>query len=165
MTEKALRLGTRRSKLAMAQSGQVAKAVSQVTGRPVELVEITTYGDVSREHLALRYKLWLGTVADIKYLYSFVTYQQGIAMQAKANREIHGHFIYQLDAPKILDIYHIKLVDITTATTYFIFAGAKGYVGIIAICHHRIATGYMAIVAKHLQVWGIAHVIDKHAGT
>ncbi|MFV0134422.1 hydroxymethylbilane synthase [Streptomyces sp. HMX87] len=52
MTDKALRLGTRRSKLAMAQSGQVAEAVSQVTGRPVELVEITTYGDVSREQLA-----------------------------------------------------------------------------------------------------------------
>jgi hydroxymethylbilane synthase len=54
MTEHAppLRLGTRRSKLAMAQSGQVADAVRQVTGRPVELVEITTYGDTSREHLA-----------------------------------------------------------------------------------------------------------------
>ncbi|MHA5053802.1 hydroxymethylbilane synthase [Streptomyces sp. SD15] len=52
MSEQALRLGTRRSKLAMAQSGQVAEAVSQVTGRPVELVEITTYGDTSREHLA-----------------------------------------------------------------------------------------------------------------
>ncbi|MER6628775.1 hydroxymethylbilane synthase [Streptomyces sp. NPDC000987] len=52
MKDKALRLGTRRSKLAMAQSGQVADAVSQVTGRPVELVEITTYGDTSREHLA-----------------------------------------------------------------------------------------------------------------
>ncbi|UNO41218.1 hydroxymethylbilane synthase [Streptomyces sp. MST-110588] len=48
----ALRLGTRRSKLAMAQSGQVAEAVRELTGRPVELVEITTYGDVSREHLA-----------------------------------------------------------------------------------------------------------------
>ncbi|MGK5732743.1 hydroxymethylbilane synthase [Streptomyces sp. URMC 124] len=47
-----LRLGTRRSKLAMAQSGQVAQAVQQLTGRPVELVEITTYGDVSREALA-----------------------------------------------------------------------------------------------------------------
>ncbi|WP_405885596.1 hydroxymethylbilane synthase [Streptomyces sp. NBC_01136] len=47
-----MRLGTRRSKLAMAQSGLVADAVSQVTGRPVELVEITTYGDTSREHLA-----------------------------------------------------------------------------------------------------------------
>ncbi|WP_031225142.1 hydroxymethylbilane synthase [Streptomyces roseochromogenus] len=52
MTDKALRLGTRRSKLAMAQSGQVAETVRQVTGRPVELVEITTYGDTSREHLA-----------------------------------------------------------------------------------------------------------------
>ncbi|MEU4150386.1 hydroxymethylbilane synthase [Streptomyces sp. NPDC026659] len=52
MTDNALRLGTRRSKLAMAQSGLVAEAVSRVTGRPVELVEITTYGDVSREALA-----------------------------------------------------------------------------------------------------------------
>ncbi|MBB1252396.1 hydroxymethylbilane synthase [Streptomyces sp. OF3] len=36
----------------MAQSGQVAERVGEVTGRAVELVEITTYGDVSREHLA-----------------------------------------------------------------------------------------------------------------
>jgi hydroxymethylbilane synthase len=36
----------------MAQSGQVAEAVRRVTGRPVELVEITTYGDTSREQLA-----------------------------------------------------------------------------------------------------------------
>ncbi|MYS21609.1 hydroxymethylbilane synthase [Streptomyces sp. DvalAA-14] len=47
-----LRLGTRRSKLAMAQSGTVAARVTEVTGRPVELVEITTYGDVSKESLA-----------------------------------------------------------------------------------------------------------------
>ncbi|MDK9501138.1 hydroxymethylbilane synthase [Streptomyces katrae] len=47
-----LRLGTRRSKLAMSQSGHVAEAVRAITGRPVELVEITTYGDVSRENLA-----------------------------------------------------------------------------------------------------------------
>jgi hydroxymethylbilane synthase len=47
-----LRLGTRRSALAMAQSGMVAERVSELTGRPVELVEITTYGDTSREHLA-----------------------------------------------------------------------------------------------------------------
>ncbi|MFE4252046.1 hydroxymethylbilane synthase [Streptomyces sp. NPDC056910] len=52
MTDRALRLGTRRSKLAMAQSGRVAEAVRQVTGRPVELVEITTYGDTTREQLA-----------------------------------------------------------------------------------------------------------------
>ncbi|MYW69332.1 hydroxymethylbilane synthase [Streptomyces sp. SID8379] len=50
--ERALRLGTRRSKLAMSQSGHVAEAVRQLTGREVELVEITTYGDTSREHLA-----------------------------------------------------------------------------------------------------------------
>lgn len=49
---KPLRLGTRRSKLAMAQSGLVAEAVTEVTGRAVELVEITTYGDISREQLA-----------------------------------------------------------------------------------------------------------------
>ncbi|WP_371578090.1 hydroxymethylbilane synthase [Streptomyces sp. NBC_01314] len=49
---RALRLGTRRSRLAMAQSGQVADAVRRLTGRPVELVEITSYGDVSREQLA-----------------------------------------------------------------------------------------------------------------
>jgi hydroxymethylbilane synthase len=36
----------------MAQSGQVAEQIRQLTGRPVELVEITTYGDTSREHLA-----------------------------------------------------------------------------------------------------------------
>ncbi|MFB7497034.1 hydroxymethylbilane synthase [Streptomyces sp. NPDC056161] len=48
----ALRLGTRRSRLALAQSGQVAQTVRRITGRPVDLVEITTYGDTSREHLA-----------------------------------------------------------------------------------------------------------------
>lgn len=47
-----LRLGTRRSALAMAQSGMVAREVSRLTGREVELVEITTYGDTSREQLA-----------------------------------------------------------------------------------------------------------------
>ena len=46
-----LRLGTRRSKLALAQSGLVARAVTESTGRQVELVEITTYGDVSKEAL------------------------------------------------------------------------------------------------------------------
>src|SRR4051812_47278604 len=50
--DRPLRLGTRRSALAMAQSGQVAERVRRLTGRDVELVEITTYGDVSRESLA-----------------------------------------------------------------------------------------------------------------
>ncbi|RQX13908.1 hydroxymethylbilane synthase [Micromonospora arida] len=42
-----LRLGTRGSALAMAQSGQVAEAVTAATGRRVELVEVVTAGDRS----------------------------------------------------------------------------------------------------------------------
>ena len=42
-----LRLGTRGSALAMAQSGQVAEALTAATGRPVELVEVLTAGDQS----------------------------------------------------------------------------------------------------------------------
>lgn len=52
MTNRPLRLGTRRSALALVQSGLVAAAVTEATGRPVELVEITTFGDVSREALS-----------------------------------------------------------------------------------------------------------------
>ena len=48
----ALRLGTRASKLALAQSRTVAAAVTARTGRAVELVEITTFGDTSRAPLA-----------------------------------------------------------------------------------------------------------------
>ncbi|MEU4398858.1 hydroxymethylbilane synthase [Micromonospora orduensis] len=42
-----LRLGTRGSALAMAQSGHVAEAVTAATGRQVELVEVVTAGDRS----------------------------------------------------------------------------------------------------------------------
>ena len=42
-----LRLGTRGSALAMAQSGHVAEALTAATGRPVELVEVVTAGDKS----------------------------------------------------------------------------------------------------------------------
>ena len=48
----ALRLGTRRSALAMVQAQRVADDLRAATGRSVELVAITTYGDVSRESLA-----------------------------------------------------------------------------------------------------------------
>jgi hydroxymethylbilane synthase len=47
-----LRLGTRRSALAMAQANLVADAIRALRGRPVELIEITTHGDVSTEPLA-----------------------------------------------------------------------------------------------------------------
>jgi hydroxymethylbilane synthase len=48
----ALRLGTRRSALATAQSRAVAAALTAATGREVELVEIVTEGDRSQEPLA-----------------------------------------------------------------------------------------------------------------
>jgi hydroxymethylbilane synthase len=48
----ALRLGTRKSALALAQSTLVADAIRLATGREVELVHVTTEGDVSRESLA-----------------------------------------------------------------------------------------------------------------
>lgn len=47
-----LRLGTRRSALATAQSELVADAVRTATGREVELVPVTTEGDVSRAPLS-----------------------------------------------------------------------------------------------------------------
>lgn len=47
-----LRLGTRGSALALAQSELVADAVRQVTGRTVELVEIVTPGDLSSAPVA-----------------------------------------------------------------------------------------------------------------
>jgi hydroxymethylbilane synthase len=46
-----LRLGSRRSPMAVAQSGDVARLVTERTGRQVEIVGVTTLGDVSREHL------------------------------------------------------------------------------------------------------------------
>ncbi|HEX5995638.1 MAG TPA: hydroxymethylbilane synthase [Jiangellales bacterium] len=47
-----LRLGTRGSRLAVAQSKAVAAAITTTSGRPVDLVEITTRGDTSHEPLA-----------------------------------------------------------------------------------------------------------------
>ncbi|MCX6502544.1 MAG: hydroxymethylbilane synthase [Microbacterium sp.] len=47
-----IRLGTRRSALATAQSQQTADALAAVAGVPVELVPITSEGDVSRASLS-----------------------------------------------------------------------------------------------------------------
>jgi hydroxymethylbilane synthase len=44
----ALRLGTRRSPMALAQSGEVARRITERTGREIELVGVTTHGDVSQ---------------------------------------------------------------------------------------------------------------------
>ncbi len=48
----ALRLGTRGSALALAQSGHVAEAVSARLGRPVELVRVQTEGDANAAAIA-----------------------------------------------------------------------------------------------------------------
>ena len=47
-----IRIGTRRSALAMAQSGVVADQIARASGREVELVPIVTTGDTSQESLA-----------------------------------------------------------------------------------------------------------------
>jgi hydroxymethylbilane synthase len=47
----ALKLGSRRSPMAIAQSGDVARLITERTGRRVEIAGVTTLGDVSREHL------------------------------------------------------------------------------------------------------------------
>lgn len=52
MTPPPLRLGTRRSALAQAQSGHVAVALEKITGRSVELVAITSEGDTNRASLS-----------------------------------------------------------------------------------------------------------------
>src|SRR5690606_9399157 len=47
-----IRLGTRRSALAQAQSGHVAAALEKVSGRRVELVPIVSAGDTNRASLS-----------------------------------------------------------------------------------------------------------------
>ena len=51
MTERTLRLGSRRIPMAIAQSRQVAGLITERTGRQVEIVGVTTLGDVSRAQL------------------------------------------------------------------------------------------------------------------
>ena len=51
MSERTLRLGSRRSPMAIAQSRQVAGLITERTGRQVEIVGVTTLGDVSRAQL------------------------------------------------------------------------------------------------------------------
>ena len=51
MTEPALRLGSRKSPMAIVQSELVAALITERTGRRVEIVGVTTLGDVSRAQL------------------------------------------------------------------------------------------------------------------
>jgi hydroxymethylbilane synthase len=52
MTGRPLRLGTRKSPMALTQSRQVARLITSQTGREVEFAPISTFGDVSRAQLA-----------------------------------------------------------------------------------------------------------------
>ena len=52
MNPEPLRLGSRRSPMAISQSGDVARLIAEQTGRRVEIVGVTTLGDVSREPVA-----------------------------------------------------------------------------------------------------------------
>jgi hydroxymethylbilane synthase len=47
-----LRLGTRKSPMALVQSGHVARLITERTGREVDLVPLTMFGDVSRAQLS-----------------------------------------------------------------------------------------------------------------
>ncbi|HYO40019.1 MAG TPA: hydroxymethylbilane synthase [Nocardioidaceae bacterium] len=100
MTGSTLRVGTRASALATTQSELVAQALREALGRPVELVEVTTEGDVSSAPLAtiggtgvfvgaLREALLRGTVDvavhSLKDLPTAV--QDGIALAAVPERE------------------------------------------------------------------------------
>jgi hydroxymethylbilane synthase len=51
VNSEALRLGSRKSPMAVSQSGDVARLIAERTGRRVEIVGVTTLGDVSREQL------------------------------------------------------------------------------------------------------------------
>lgn len=52
MTDTPAKLGTRRSTMATSQSRMVADAITERTGREVELALITSFGDVTKAHLA-----------------------------------------------------------------------------------------------------------------
>jgi hydroxymethylbilane synthase len=51
LTDRTLRLGSRKSPMAIVQSELVAALITERTGRPVEIVGVTTLGDVSRAQL------------------------------------------------------------------------------------------------------------------
>lgn len=51
MNSQKLRLGTRKSPMAMIQAGHVAELITQRTGASVELVGLTSFGDITRVNL------------------------------------------------------------------------------------------------------------------
>ncbi len=117
MTGRVLRLGTRRSPMAMAQSGAVAGLLTQHTGARVELIGLTSYGDVSRAQLTqiggtgvfvsvLRQALLAGEVdLAVHSLKDLPTVgQPGIALAAVPPRDDPRDALVARDGAKLADL-------------------------------------------------------------
>ena len=117
MSRAALRLGTRRSPMAVAQSMTVSRAITAQTGREVELVGIESAGDVSRELLtqiggtgvfvsSLRMSLLAGEVdLAVHSLKDLPTGPAaGIALAAVPGRDDPRDALAARDAAKLADL-------------------------------------------------------------
>jgi hydroxymethylbilane synthase len=117
VTGRALRLGTRRSPMAMAQSGGVASLLSERTGVAVELVGLSSYGDVSGAALTqiggtgvfvsvLRQALLAGEVdLAVHSLKDLPTASQpGIALAAVPTRDDPRDALVARDGAKLADL-------------------------------------------------------------
>jgi hydroxymethylbilane synthase len=117
VTGRVLRLGTRRSPMAMAQSAGVASLLSQRTGITVELVGLTSYGDVSKAELTqiggtgvfvsvLRRALLAGEVdLAVHSLKDLPTVgQPGITLAAVPAREDPRDALVARDGAKLADL-------------------------------------------------------------
>ncbi|GAA3730081.1 hydroxymethylbilane synthase [Salinactinospora qingdaonensis] len=113
----AARLGTRRSTMATAQSQLVADTVTERTGTPVELVGITSFGDVTKAHLtqlggtgvfvnALRDELLAGTVDfAVHSLKDLPTAQpEGLTLAAITQRDDPRDALCARDGLKFADL-------------------------------------------------------------
>ena len=112
-----LRLGTRKSPMAMTQSGLVARAITERTGVPVELVGVTTKGDVDRAQItqiggtgvwvsALRDQLLTGQVdLAVHSLKDLPTGQpDGIVLAAVPVRDDPRDALIARDGAKLADL-------------------------------------------------------------
>ena len=112
-----LRLGSRRSPMAVAQSGDVARLLTERIGRAVEIVGVTTLGDVSKEQLtqiggtgvfvsALRESLLRGevdfAVHSLKDLPTGAP--QGITLAAMPPRDDPRDALVARDGAKLADL-------------------------------------------------------------
>ena len=112
-----LRLGTRKSPMAMAQSGLVAEAITARTGYRVDLIGVTTHGDVSQAQLAqiggtgvfvgaLRDRLLNGAVdLAVHSLKDLPTGQpEGIVLAAVPRRDDPRDALVTKDRAKLADL-------------------------------------------------------------